>query len=353
MNIMAKAELLKVGITIGDVNGIGIEVIIKALHDNRVIQDFTPIVYGSSKVISYYKKALEIHDFNIHSIKAVDEAKPKKVNVVDCWNGDVKIELGKSTSIAGEHAMKSLDIATKDLASNKIDVLVTAPINKHNIQQDQFNFPGHTEYLAKMSNVEEALMTMVSNDLRIALATVHVPLKEVADKIKKDMLTDKIEEFMNSLIKDFGVRKPKIAVLGLNPHSGENGLLGMEEKEEIIPAIAASKEKGMLVYGPYSADGFFGASNFKNFDGILAMYHDQGLAPFKALSFDEGVNYTAGLPIVRTSPDHGTGYEISGKGIASETSLRNAIYLAKQIFENRKLYKEINSNVLEPQEAKE
>jgi len=350
---MSKSGLLKVGITIGDINGIGVEVILKALMDNRVLQDFIPIIYGSSKVVNFHRKALDMEDLRINSVNKSEEAKSKKINIVQAWEEESKIELGKSTVTGGNFALKSLEMATNDLAANKIDVLVTAPINKHNIQQEKFNFPGHTEYLAKLANVDEALMMMVSQDLRVALATVHTPIKDVSKQITTEKLLLKIEQLNNSLVRDFGIRRPKIAVLGLNPHAGENGLLGNEEKETISPAIRKANANDLLVYGPYPSDGFFGSSNFKNFDGILAMYHDQGLAPFKALSFDEGVNYTAGLPIVRTSPDHGTGYEIAGKGQASELSMRNALYLAKEIFEQRALYKEINANTLKPQKTKE
>jgi 4-hydroxythreonine-4-phosphate dehydrogenase len=342
-------QKVKVGISIGDLNGIGMEVIIKTLLDNRVLQDFTPIVYGSTRVASYHRKALGINDFSFSPIKDASDANSKKANLVNCWDEEVKMQLGLSSDTAGEYALKSLEAATSDLASGKIDVLVTAPINKRSIQSDKFNFPGHTEYLANMSNVDEALMLMVSDNLRVGVVTGHIPLSEVSKELTKEKIAEKIELMHNSLVRDFGVRKPKIAVLGLNPHAGERGLMGEEEGNIISPAIKKAKDNGMMVFGPYPADGLFGSSNFKNFDGILAMYHDQGLAPFKALSFGSGVNYTAGLPIVRTSPDHGTAFEIAGKGKAEASSFRNAMYLARDIFLNRKDHKELTANPLTPQ----
>lgn len=342
---------IRVGISVGDINGIGPEVIIKALRDTRAMLDFTPIIYGSSKVLSYHKKAINDNHFNFQSVKNADEAKSKKISVVNCWNDEVKISLGEMNTTGGEYAFKALEAATKDLASNKIDVLVTAPINKKVIQDAGFKFPGHTEYLADLSNVDEALMLMVFENLRVAVVTSHIPLKDVASKITKAGVVNKINQLYASLKKDFGIRRPKIAVLGLNPHAGENGKMGDEEIEQIIPAISECKSKDMIVHGPYAADSFFGSANMKNFDGVVAMYHDQGLTGFKSIAFGNGVNYTAGLPIVRTSPDHGTAMDIAGKNQASEKSLRNAIFLAIDIYRNRLMEKEINADPLKKQKS--
>ncbi len=342
---------IKVGITIGDINGIGPEIIIKALKDTRYFSEFTPIIYGSAKVMSFHKKAINDQHFNFTSIKSADEAKGKKVSVINCWNDEVKINLGETNTIGGEYAFKSLEAATKDLAANKIDVLVTAPINKKSIQDAGFKFPGHTEYLADLSNVDEALMLMVYEGLRVALVTAHDPLKDVASKITKESVTHKINQLHQSLTRDFSIRKPKIAVLGLNPHAGERGNMGDEEINHILPAIGECKSKDLLVYGPYAADSFFGSENLKNFDGVVAMYHDQGLTGFKSIAFGNGVNYTAGLPIVRTSPDHGTAMDIAGKNKANENSIRNAIFLAIDIYKNRQMEKEITANPLKPQKT--
>jgi 4-hydroxythreonine-4-phosphate dehydrogenase len=345
-------ENIKVGITIGDFNGIGMEVIIKTFLDARMLENVTPIVYGSDQIASFYRKELEIDDFSFNKISNASEAKENKANVIHLWEEDIIVEMGKSTETAGEYAFKSLEAATEDLAAGKIDVLITAPINKKNIQSDKFNFPGHTEYLTRYSNADDSLMLMVLNNLRVGTITNHIPLKDVSEMLTKDLICRKVEILQSSLQKDFGIKKPKIAILGLNPHAGEEGMLGTEEKEVIFPAIQAMQEKGVIVYGPYPSDGFFGSSNFKNFDGILAIYHDQGLTPFKTLVAGAGVNFTAGLPIVRTSPDHGTAYDIVGKGVASEESFRNAIFLAVDIYNNRKVYQEINANPLTAQKRR-
>lgn len=344
-----KDKKIRVGISIGDVNGISLEIIIKALSDNRILELFTPVIYGSGKVLTYHKKAINEKNFHFLSMKSADDVKDKKVNLINLWDEEVNITLGNPSQEGGKYAIKSLDAATKDLASTKIDVLVTAPIDKDSIQNAGFDFPGHTEYLAKMSNVKEALMMMVSDQLRVALVTSHIPLDQVAEHITTGKIEQKIGQVHQSLQKDFGIRDPKIAVMGLNPHAGEKGKIGDQEQKIIAPAIQSAKKSGKTVFGPYPADGFFGSSNIKKFDGVLAMYHDQGLGPFKALAFDSGVNFTAGLPIVRTSPDHGTAYDITGKGKASETSFRNAMYLAVDIYKTRKQEKEINANPLKPQ----
>lgn len=336
---------VKVGISIGDLNGIGFEVIIKTLEDNRVLSNATAIIYGSARIASYYRKALDL-PFNYKKINDADEAQEGKVNVVNLWEDEFKIEPGNSTAEGGKVAFKSLEAATKDLAAGKIDVLVTAPINKKNIQSKDFNFPGHTEYLTKYSNADESLMFMVNNTLRVGVATNHIPLSEISKALTKDIILSKLKLMNQSLIKDFGIIKPRIAVLGLNPHAGENGMLGEEESTIIIPAIDAAKKEGVVAFGPYASDGIFGSKNYATFDAILAMYHDQGLTPFKALAGGTGVNFTAGLPIVRTSPDHGTAYEIAGRNEADESSFRNAFFLAIDIFNNRNFNKEVNKNPL-------
>ena len=342
-------KLIRVGITIGDINGIGLEVIIKTFTDSKLFSNSIPIIYGSSKAVSYHKKALNDEHFNFMTIASADEAKAKKINLINCWNEDVEINLGTQNSIGGKYALQSLEAATNDLKTNKIDVLVTAPINKDGVKSAGFEFPGHTEYLAHLSNTDEVLMLMVANNLRVAVATGHVPLKDVAALITPELLTSKLNLLLNSLRKDFAIQRPKVAVLGLNPHAGDRGALGEEEINIINPVVKAFHDKGELVYGSYSADGFFGSSNIKQFDGVLAMYHDQGLTGFKAISFDEGVNFTAGLPIVRTSPDHGTAYDIAGKGVASPQSFRNAYFLACDIYNRRETHKEITANPLKAQ----
>jgi 4-hydroxythreonine-4-phosphate dehydrogenase len=338
--------MIRVGITLGDLNGIGPEVIIKALRDNRILQDFIPIIYGSTKVFSHYKKLINDEDFVYQSCKTAQEAIAKKINIVNVWNDEIKFDVGISTESGGKYAFQALEKATEDLAANKIDVLVTAPICKDGIIKAGFNFPGHTEYLAHLSNVDDALMLMVNGKLRVALVTTHLALKDVSKTLTKDKIVSKIKQLESSLKKDFGIIRPKIAVFGLNPHAGENGKMGDEEKEIILPAIQQAKGDNVLAFGPYPADSFFGSSSLNDFDGVLAMYHDQGLTAFKALAFDEGVNYTAGLPIVRTSPDHGTAFDIAGKNLASEQSMRSAIYLAIDIYKNRQFIKEINTNPL-------
>jgi 4-hydroxythreonine-4-phosphate dehydrogenase len=346
-------DLIRVGITVGDVNGIGPEVIIKALSDARILSEFIPIIYASTKTISYHKKMIREDEFSYQSCRTAEEALPNKVNILNVWNDEIRFEIGEVTETGGKYAFASLERATQDLAANKIDVLVTAPISKDAISKANFQFPGHTEYLAHLSNQDEALMMMVGQNLRVALATSHIPVKEVSENLSKEKIQSKLTVLEASLKKDFGIIRPRIAVLGLNPHAGENGKLGKEEEEIIIPVINQNFENGMLVFGPYPADGFFGSSQFNQFDGVLAMYHDQGLTGFKALTFDEGVNYTAGLPIVRTSPDHGTAFDIAGKGIASAQSMRNAIYLAVEIYKTRKFIKEIHATPLESQKSVE
>jgi 4-hydroxythreonine-4-phosphate dehydrogenase len=331
-------ELIKVGITMGDPNGIGPEVVIKALADNRILQSCLPVIYGSGKVISFHKKGINANEFNYHTVRAGENFNFKAINLVSVTEEDFKVELGSSTEAAGMLAFKSIEAAVKDLKDQKIDALVTAPINKKNIQSESFNFPGHTEYLAEQFGVKEYLMLMTTDELKVGTVTGHVPVSAISSQITVAKIIEKVKVLNKSLIRDFGIRKPKIAILGLNPHAGDNGLLGKEEQEVIIPAINQLKEQGIIVAGPYGADGFFGSSAIKAFDAVLAMYHDQGLVPFKTLEFDRGVNYTAGLPVVRTSPDHGTGYDLAGKNLASESSLRHALYMAIDIAKKRREY---------------
>lgn len=341
------SEKLKIGISIGDVNGIGLEVIIKALSDNRLLEYCTPIVYGHTKVASFHRKSLNIHDFSFNVINNPSQAHNKKPNMINCWEEDVKIELGQTTEIGGKYAFISLERAVNDLVSGQLDALVTAPINKHNIQNENFQFAGHTEYIQAKTNSQDSLMFLVSDELKVGVVTGHIPLNEIPQKITREAIISKLVLMNKSLKADFWVQKPKIAVLGLNPHSGDNGLIGNEELETIIPAIQeANEHHGTFAFGPYAADGFFATDSYKKFDAVLAMYHDQGLIPFKHIAFHNGVNYTAGLPVVRTSPDHGTGYDIAGQNVASETSFREAIFTAINIVERRRETAELNSNPL-------
>ncbi|MGK0447235.1 MAG: 4-hydroxythreonine-4-phosphate dehydrogenase [Polaribacter sp.] len=341
---MEKSDKIIVGISIGDLNGIGIEVILKTFQDKRMLDFCTPVLFGATKVISYHKKALGI-ETPVHGITAIAQVNHSKINVLNIWKEEVAIELGKTTKISGEYAAKSLASAVEHLNENKIDVLLTAPINKENIQSDTFNFPGHTEYLE--ANLEgKSLMILMTDELRIGLITGHIPIAKVAESITPELIKSKIETMHESLMKDFGINKPKIAVLSLNPHCGDKGVIGKEDDEIIRPTILEIKETGKLVFGPYAADGFFGSETYKQFDGVLATYHDQGLAPFKALSFGKGVNFTAGLSHIRTSPDHGTGYEIAGKNTANSSSFTEALFTAIQVFKTRKEYLELTKSPL-------
>jgi 4-hydroxythreonine-4-phosphate dehydrogenase len=338
---------IAVGITHGDINSISYEVIIKTCLDQRITELFAPIVYGTSKAASYHRKMLNIPDFSFNIVRSADLASPKKANLINLTDKEVKIDLGESTVVAGEMALLSINAAVDDLKKGLIDVLVTAPVNKHNVQEALGKpFTGHTGYLAEKLGVSSYLMLMVGENVRIGVITEHIPLEQVARTITTALISDKIRILEESLRKDFDIRKPRIAVLGLNPHAGDNGLIGNEEQDIIIPAIQAAQQKGQLVYGPYPADGFFASANYKQFDAVLAMYHDQGLIPFKTLNFEDGVNYTAGLPFVRTSPAHGTAYDIAGKDIASADSMRAATYLACEIFKNRAQWAELNQNPL-------
>lgn len=340
--------MIKVGITHGDINGIGYEVILKTFADLRIAELCIPVIYGSAKVAAYHRKALELPPVTFNQISRAEEASENKVNIISCVNDELKVELGKSTKIAGDASLAALERATADLRDGVIDVLVTAPINKDNIQQDGFHFPGHTEYLEEKfgNDGAKSLMILVKDDLRVALVTGHIPLSQVPSAVTPEKIKQTLEILNRSLKRDFNIGKPRIAVLSLNPHAGENGLLGSEENDIIIPAIRDAADTGILCFGPYAADGFFGSGHFKQFDGILAMYHDQGLAPFKTLAMEDGVNFTAGLPIVRTSPAHGTAYDIAGKNEASEESFRQAIYLAIDTYRNQVSYDEAGANPL-------
>ena len=334
---------IKLAITHGDINGVGYEVIIKTFSDNRMMEMCTPILYGSSKIASYHKKLLPKQELNFTNVKDAKSSMDKKFNVVNIINEEVKIDLGKSTEIAGQLSLKALDCACEDLINENVDVLVTAPINKKNIQCENFEFPGHTEYLSNKFD-SDSLMIMVCDRIRIGIVTSHLALSEVPKAITRELLLSKIKIMNQSLKQDFGITMPKIAVLALNPHAGDNGVIGTEDDNIVLPTIREAYDNGILAFGPYPSDGFFGSSEFNKFDGVLALYHDQGLIPFKLMSFTEGVNYTAGLPYVRTSPAHGTGYDIAGKDKASEQSFRSAVYLACNILRNREEYKELTKN---------
>ncbi|MDF1698276.1 MAG: 4-hydroxythreonine-4-phosphate dehydrogenase PdxA [Saprospiraceae bacterium] len=338
---------LKLGITIGDINGVSVEVIIKALSDERMLNQFTPIIYGSSKVLSYHKNIVDSENFHFTSISKAEASKYNRVNVLNCWDETANIELGRATEEAGKFAHIALDRAVRDFQNNQIDGIVTAPINKQAMKMANFPFPGHTEFIADKFKSANSLMMMVSESLKVALVTNHEPITKVASLITKETVTKKLNILHRTLVQDFGIEKPIIAVLGLNPHAGDDGAIGTEDDTEVRPAIIEAKKNGMSIMGPYPADGFFGSSQFKKFDAILAMYHDQGLIPFKSLSFGQGVNFTAGLPLVRTSPDHGTAYDIAGKNIADESSIRSAIFRAIDIARTRKEYHESRENQLE------
>ncbi len=339
-------EKIKVGITHGDVNGISYEIIINALNDNRINDFFTPVIYGLSKVLSFQRKNLGANDFNYKIVNTAQQAYHKKVNIVNISNDEVKIEYGESTKEAGALAYMALEYARKELQEGHIHALVTAPLNKANIQSEEFNFSGHTEYLTSVFGAESSLMLMVLNNIRIGTVTGHIPIENVASTITSELILKKLDVLHQSLQLDFNIQKPRIALLSINPHAGDDGVIGNEDNEVVVPAIKQAKEKGYLVYGPYPADGFFGAGTFKKFDATLAMYHDQGLIPFKILAFEGGVNFTAGLPIVRTSPAHGTAYDKAGKNISSCDAMRQALYLAVDIYKNRQAYNERNKNPL-------
>ncbi len=342
-------KVLKIGITQGDINGIGYEVILKSLADAHMLEICTPVVYGSSKAMGYYKKVLDLDRLSVNIVKSGAEAAPHRINVVNCSSEELKIEMGQATPEGGEYAFAALEQATADLQNGQIDALVTAPINKSVMPHDRFPYAGHTEYLEAKAN-QKGLMLLLRGSLRVALVTNHLALKDVSENITEERIVNKLSILDKTLRRDFGIRKPRIAVLALNPHAGDGGLFGSEESEIIAPAVKQANDNGILCFGPYAADGFWGADMLDKFDAILAMYHDQGLAPFKALCMGDGVNYTAGLPFVRTSPDHGTAYEIVGKNHADAQSMRQAIYTAVDIVKNRTLDDEISANPLKVEE---
>ena len=341
---MKKEENIRLGISIGDLNGIGAEVVLRIFEDNRMLDFCTPIIFASIKTMSFVKNHFKL-DINLNGIHNINQAIAGRVNVLNCWKENVNINFGQEDLKIGKYAIKSLVQATKALKEEEIDVLVTAPINKHNIQSDTFKFPGHTDYLNQELE-GNSLMFMVTQGLRVGLLTDHVPVKDIAAHITPKLIEEKIATVYQSLVQDFRINKPKIAVLGINPHTGDNGVIGNEDDTVLRPTLQKIKATGKLVFGPYAADSFFGSDNYKNFDAIIASYHDQGLIPFKTLSFGQGVNYTAGLNRVRTSPDHGTAYEIAGKGTADISSFKEAIFTGIQIFNNRKEYQELTKNPL-------
>ena len=345
---MKKAENIIVGISIGDLNGIGSEVILKTFEDNRMLELCTPVIFGNVKTVSFLKRNLNL-EAQLHGIDTINQLIIGKINVLNVWRENIEINYGQNDTEIGKYAIKSFVEATKSLKNGEIDVLVTAPINKYNIQSDDFKFPGHTDYLNQELQ-GDALMFMVQGNLRVGLITDHVPVNEVAKHLTEKLITQKIETINKALRQDFGITKPKIAVLGLNPHCGDGGVIGKEDDEIIRPTIAKLYKKGVLVFGPYAADGFFGSGQYDKFDAVLATYHDQGLIPFKTLSFGNGVNFTSGLDKIRTSPDHGTAYDIAGKGIADYTSFKEAVYTAIDIFHARNEYKELTNNPLKIKE---
>ncbi len=339
---------IRLAITHGDINGVSYEVIIKTFSDNRMLDFCTPILYGSSKVLSYYKKLIPQQqgpEFAYNAVHDAGEAVVKRFNVLNLTPDEVKIDMGKSTEVAGQLARQSLEMACQDLKDGKVDVVVTAPINKKNIQSAEFDFPGHTEYFSDRFEAD-SLMMMVCDKIRIGIMTNHLPLQAVPAAVTRELLLEKIQLMYASLRRDFGITMPKIAVLALDPHAGDNGVIGTQDLQVVKPAIDEAQQNGILAYGPFPSDGFFGSSEFNKYDGVLALYHDQGLIPFKLMSFTDGVNFTAGLPIVRTSPAHGTAYPLAGKGMANEQSFRSAVYLACNIFRNRLEYDELTADSL-------
>ena len=347
---MKKKDKIKVGISAGDLNGIGVEVVLKSFEDNRMLDFCTPVIFASSKVISHHKKVLKLNT-NIHGIDSLKKIVPQKLNLLNVWREMIELDLGKPSETSGKYALQSLKSATEALKNGDVDILVTAPIDKNNIQSEEFDFQGHTEFLEH--NLEgESLMILCSDGLRVGLITGHIPIDKVAENISPDLIRKKVSIMYKSLVEDFNISKPKIAVLGLNPHCGDQGVIGTEDDEIVRPTLEEIQKKGKLVYGPYAADSFFGNGNYKSFDGILAMYHDQGLTPFKTLSFGRGVNFTAGLEKIRTSPDHGTAFEIAGKGKAEFSSFKEAIFLGINLFKAREAYLSLIENKLEIKKEK-
>jgi 4-hydroxythreonine-4-phosphate dehydrogenase len=342
--MVKKSENIIVGISIGDLNGVGSEVVLKTFEDTRLLELCTPVIFANVKIMSFLKKAYEL-SLNFHGIDNLGQLVEGKINVLNVWKEHVAIQFGVNDNEVGKFAIKSFVAATTALKEDKIDVLVTAPVNKYNIQSEEFKFPGHTDYLAKEFN-EKALMFMIHGDLRVGLLTDHVPVNEVAKYLNEKLIRSKVQTINDTLKQDFGIEKPKIAILGLNPHAGDGGVIGKEDEEIIKPALKKIYDSGILVFGPFSADSFFGSNQYKQYDAVLAAYHDQGLIPFKTMSFGNGVNYTAGLSKIRTSPDHGTAFDIAGKNLANADSFKEALYLALDVYKNRNEYKELTKNPL-------
>ena len=342
--MVKKAENIIVGISIGDLNGIGSEVVLKTFEDNRMLELCTPVIFANVKIMSFLRKNLNL-EASLHGIDALEQVVFGKVNVLNVWKEGVNLEFGKNDDVVGKYAIKSFQAATKALKEKNIDVLVTAPINKYNIQSDDFKFPGHTDYLDRELS-GNALMLMVHDKLRVGLLTDHIPVNEISSYLTEELLLKKVDTIIKTLQQDFGISKPKIALLGLNPHSGDNGIIGDEEEKIIKPTVKKMFDSGKMVFGPYASDSFFGSLQYEKYDAILAMYHDQGLIPFKTLSFGNGVNYTAGLNRIRTSPDHGTAFEIAGKGVANNSSFKEAVYLALDIYKKRNEYQELTKKPL-------
>ena len=348
-------EEFKIGITQGDFNGIGLEVILKSLMDPRVLDYLTPIIYSSSKVVSYHKNMLDAKSINFHSVSEIQHAKRGRINVLNCWQEQANITLGQKTQDGGKFAYIALDRATRDLKEGLIDAMVTAPIHKEAMNMADFPYKGHTDYLSDKTGEANHLMMLVSDEIKLGLVSHHIPIREVPEYMSKEVIASRLEVFDKTLRMDFGIHKPSIAVLGLNPHASDGGRIGKEEEDQIRPAILEAKERQLLVFGPFSSDGFFASGQYKNYDGILAMYHDQGLIPFKLLSFGEGVNFTANLPVIRTSPDHGTAFDIVGQNAANPGSFRKAMFLARDIAKHRAEFIEISANPVkkEPKPSEE
>lgn len=347
---MNRQNKIVVGISIGDLNGIGSEIILKTFEDSRMLDFCTPVIFSSVKLMSFFKKTYEL-ELSLHGIDELDKIVHNKINVYNVWKDPVEIHFGKEDKKAGEYAISSLRAAVEALKKGQVDVLVTAPIHKSNVQSESFNFPGHTDYLAKELD-GESLMLMLSEGLRVGLLTDHIAVKDVASNITRELIEKKISIINDTLVQDFGIDKPKIAVLGINPHVGDNGVIGYEDDDIVVPTLDNLRNNGTLVFGPYAADGFFGSRNYKNFDAVVAAYHDQGLIPFKTLSFGTGVNYTAGLSKIRTSPDHGTAFDVAGKNVADPESFKEAVFSAIKIFKTREEYLEISKNPLETNRRK-
>lgn len=349
-----ETDKIIIGITHGDINGIGYEVILKTMADTRMLETFIPVIYGSPKVAAYHRKNLDIQSLNLNIVNSIEEINLKRVNIINCVDDEIKVELGTSTEEAGKASLAALERATEDLRKGALHALVTAPINKKNIQSDKFHFPGHTEYLEeKFGKDTPALMMLINDVMRVAVVTGHIPVRNIVTELTEKLIVEKLVVLNASLKKDFSIIRPRIAVLGLNPHAGDEGVIGYEEQQVIIPAIKQAEKLGIICVGPYPADGLFGSGNFSKFDAVLAMYHDQGLIAFKTVSMDTGVNFTAGLSVIRTSPDHGTAYDIAGHNLASEESFRQSLYLAYDIYQNRARNEEFSANPLKTEQRSE